>query len=106
KSVYGVEMLAVVVTTGLCIINEESSYLSAVREVDGEAFLDREARGAQGAIRFPDVPEDWVANSARRAGIAQQPASVVGWVTPGEAYLSSWQTQAALDAAISNFDEH
>lgn len=101
-----VGMVAVVGTTGLCTINPETSDLSAVREVDGEAFLDMEARGAQGAIRVPDVPEDWVANSARRAGIAQQPASVVGWVTPGEAYLSSWQTQVSLDDAISSFDEH
>ena len=101
-----VGMVAVVGTTGLCTINPETSDLSAVREVDGKAFLDMEARGAQSAIRVPDVPEDWVANSARRAGIAQQPASVVGWVTPGEAYLSSWQTQVSLDDAISSFDEH
>src|SRR5690625_2273835 len=73
-----VGMVAVVGTTGLCTINPETSDLSAVREVDGKAFLDMEARGAQGAIRVPDVPADWVANSARRAGIAQQPASVVG----------------------------
>src|SRR5699024_11981263 len=33
-------MLAVVGATGLCTINPETSDLSAVREVDGEAFLD------------------------------------------------------------------
>src|SRR5690625_6954074 len=53
-----VGMVAVVGTTGLCTINPETSDLSAVREVDGKAFLDMEARGAQGAIRVPDVPAD------------------------------------------------
>src|SRR5699024_9409639 len=101
-----VGMVAVVGTTGLCTINPETSDLSAVREVDGEALFDMEARGAQGAIRVHAVPEDRVAHPARRAGIAQQPASVVGWVTRGEAYLSSWQTQVSLDDAISSFDEH
>lgn len=100
-------MLAVVGATGLCTINPETSDLSAVREVDGEAFLDLEARAAQGAaIRIPDVPEEWVANSARRASLGQQPSSVVGWVTPEESYLSSWQTQVPLDDALANFDEH
>ena len=102
-----VGMLAVVGGTGLCTINPETSDLSAVREVDGEAFLDLEARAAQGAaIRIPDVPEDWVANSARRASVAQSPSSVVGWVTPQEGYLSSWQTQVSLDDALAGFDEH
>ena len=102
-----VGMLAVVGGTGLCTINLETSDLSAVREVDGEAFLDLEARAAQGAaIRIPDVPEDWVANSARRASVAQSPSSVVGWITPQEGYLSSWQTQVSLDDALAGFDEH
>lgn len=102
-----VGMLAVVGGTGLCTINPETSDLSAVREVDGEAFLDLEARAAQGAaIRIPDVPEDWVANSARRASVAQSPSSVVGWVTPQEGYLSSWQTQVSLDDGLAGFDEH
>ncbi|MDO5507304.1 MAG: DUF4245 domain-containing protein [Corynebacterium casei] len=102
-----VGMLAVVGGTGLCTINPETSDLSAVREVDGEAFLDLEARAAQGAaIRIPDVPEDWVANSARRASVAQSPSSVVGWVTPQEGYLSSWQTQVSLDDALAGFDEY
>lgn len=100
-------MLAVVGATGLCTINPETSDLSAVREVDGEAFLDLEARAAQGAaIRIPDVPEDWVTNSARRASLGQEPSSVVGWVTPEESYLSSWQTQVPLDDALANFDGH
>lgn len=102
-----VGMLAVVGGTGLCTINPETSDLSAVREVDGEAFLDLEARAAQGAaIRIPDVPEDWVANSARRVSVAQSPSSVVGWITPQEGYLSSWQTQVSLDDALAGFDEH
>lgn len=102
-----VGMLAVVGGTGLCTVNPETSDLSAVREVDGEAFLDLEARAAQGAaIRIPDVPQDWVANSARRASVAQSPSSVVGWVTPQEGYLSSWQTQVSLDDALAGFDEH
>lgn len=102
-----VGMLAVVGGTGLCTINPETSDLSAVREVDGEAFLDLEARAAQGAaIRIPDVPEDWVANSARRASVAQSPSSVVGWVTPQEGNLSSWQTQVSLDDALAGFDEY
>ena len=102
-----VGMVAVVGATGLCTINPETSDLSAVREVDGAEFLGLEARTPHGAgIRVPDVPQDWVANSARRAAITQEPASVVGWVTPGEAYLSSWQTQVSLDDAISRFDEH
>ena len=102
-----VGMLAVVGGTGLCTINPETSDLSAVREVDGEAFLDLEARAAQGAaIRIPDVPEDWVANSARRASVAQSPSSVVGWITPQEGYLSSWQTQVSLDDALAGFDEY
>lgn len=102
-----VGMFAVVGGTGLCTINPETSDLSAVREVDGEAFLELEARAAQGsAIRIPDVPEDWKANSARRASVANQPSSVVGWVTPQEGYLASWQTQASLDDAVEGFDEH
>ena len=102
-----VGMLAVVGGTGLCSINPETSDLSAVREVDGAAFLDLEARAAQGeAIRIPDVPEDWVSNSARRASVANQPSSVVGWVTPEETYLSSWQTHVSLEDALNGFDEH
>ena len=70
-----VGMVAVVGATGLCTINPETSDLSAVREVDGAEFLGLEARTPHGAgIRVPDVPQDWVANSARRAAIAQEPA--------------------------------
>ncbi|MDY3127096.1 MAG: DUF4245 domain-containing protein [Corynebacterium sp.] len=97
-------MLVVVGATGLCTVNPEKSELTSVRKVDGAAFLELEARTNAGAIRVPEVPQSWVANSARRAVVDGQPASVVGWITLDKGYVSAWQTQAQLVDAIANFD--
>lgn len=96
-------MLVVVGATGLCSLNPETDNV-AVREVDAAAFTELEARAHDYAVRMPQLPSEWVSNSARRAGIAGQPVTVVGWVTESEGFISAWQTAVSYDDAIKNFD--
>nr|WP_284523065.1 DUF4245 domain-containing protein [Corynebacterium aquatimens] len=52
------------------------------------------------------MPDGWVTNSARRTMINQQPAPVVGWVSPDGGFLQLTQTGASLEDAIAAQDNH
>lgn len=99
-------MLLSVGFTGMCSFNPGRPENGPVQEVDGKTFMGLEARAAGFPVRFPDMPEGWVNNSARRAVIGDKPAPVVGWVTPGEGYLQLTQTGADVAKAVKQVDEH
>ncbi len=98
-------MLVGVGATGLCSYNPGGPEAGPVHEVDAETFLNMEARAVDFPVRFPQMPEGWVTNSARRTMIDGQPAPVVGWVTPDRGYLQLTQTGAAFDAAVAGHDD-
>lgn len=99
-------MLLVVGASGLCSFNPGAPEQGPVQEVDAESFLGLEARAVDFPVRYPDMPEGWTTNSARRAMIGGAPAPVVGWVTPGEGYVQMTQTGAPLDDAVRELDAH
>ncbi|AWB83739.1 DUF4245 domain-containing protein [Corynebacterium liangguodongii] len=99
-----VAMLAVVGFTGLCSFNPGAPEQGPVQEVDARAFIDLESRAVDFPVRYPEVPAEWVANSARRTMVGGAPAPVIGWVTPAGSYLQLTQTAASLDDAISAVD--
>lgn len=101
-----VAMLAVVGFTGLCSFNPGTPENGPVQTVDAETFLGLEARAVDFPVRYPQMPEGWTPNSARRSMIADAPAPVVGWVTPAGGYIQLTQTGASLDDAISGLDSH
>ncbi len=94
-------MIVAVGATGLCTYNPGAPEQGPVQEVDAETFLDLEARGVDFPVRYPQMPEGWITNSARRAMIAQQPAPVVGWITPDGGFIQLTQTGAAPDEALA-----
>ena len=55
-------------------------------------------------VRYPEMPEGWITNSARRSMLAGQPAPVVGWVTPDRGFIQLTQTGLDAEAAIENAD--
>lgn len=99
-----VMMLIGVGATGLCTYNPGRPENGPVQEVDARTFLSLESRATNFPIRYPEMPEGWVTNSARRTMIDQQPAPVVGWVTPAGGYLQMTQTGADLPTAIAAQD--
>lgn len=97
-------MLVAVGATGLCSFNPGAPEQGPVQEVDAEAFLDLEARAVDFPVRYPQMPEEWTTNSARRTMVAGQPAPVIGWVTPNRGYLQLTQTGADKDTALAETD--
>lgn len=99
-----VVMVIAVGATGLCTFNPGRPDNGPVQEVDAKTFLGLEARGVDFPVRYPDMPEGWVTNSARRSMIAQQPAPVVGWVTPDGGFIQLTQTGADSNTVQSTVD--
>ena len=97
-------MLVAVGATGLCSFNPGAPEQGPVQEVDAETFLDLESRAVDFPVRYPDMPEGWITNSARRSMLAGQPAPVVGWVTPDRGFIQLTQTGLDAEAAIENAD--
>lgn len=94
-------MLVGVGATGLCSYNPGRPENGPVQEVDARTFIGLEARAVDFPVRFPEMPEGWVTNSARRSMVANAPAPVVGWVSPDGGYLQMTQTGAPLEEAIA-----
>ncbi|MCP1387756.1 DUF4245 domain-containing protein [Corynebacterium sp. TA-R-1] len=99
-------MLVGVGATGLCTYNPGRPEQGPVQEVDARTFLSLESRAVNFPVRYPDMPEGWVTNSARRTMIGGQPAPIVGWISPDGGYLQLTQTGADLDEAIAGQDNH
>ena len=97
-------MIGAVGFTGMCSFSPGRPENGPVKEVDGATFMGMEARAVQFPVRFPQMPEGWVNNSARRSTIGEAPAPVVGWVTPQEGYLQITQTDADVDTAVERVD--
>ena len=97
-------MLVAVGATGLCSFNPGAPEQGPVQEVDAETFLDLESRAVDFPVRYPDMPDGWITNSARRSMLAGQPAPVVGWVTPDRGFIQLTQTGLDTEAAIENAD--
>lgn len=97
-------MLVGVGATGLCTYNPGRPEQGPVQEVDAATFLGLEARATDFPVRYPEMPEGWVTNSARRSLIDQKPAPVVGWVTPDGGFLQMTQTGAPLESAVAAQD--
>ncbi|WIM68515.1 DUF4245 domain-containing protein [Corynebacterium breve] len=98
-------MLISVGFTGLCSFNPGAPESGPVQEVDAKTFTDMEARAVSFPLRYPEMPEDWVTNSARRSMLGGEPAPVIGWVTPDKGYLSMTQTGVELDKAVVEIDD-
>ncbi|MCO6394137.1 DUF4245 domain-containing protein [Corynebacterium sp. MC-17D] len=99
-----VVMIIAVGATGLCTFNPGKPENGPVQEVDAKTFLGLEARGVDFPVRYPQMPTGWVTNSARRSMIAQQPAPVVGWVTPDGGFIQLTQTGADSKTVQSEVD--
>lgn len=97
-------MVVAVGATGLCTYNPGAPKQGPVQEVDAQSFLSLEARGVDFPVRYPQMPEGWITNSARRSMIDAKPAPVVGWVTPDGGFLQLTQTGAPAERAIAEFD--
>lgn len=97
-------MLVGVGFTGLCTFNPGAPEGGPVQEVDAKTFTEMEARAVTFPVRYPQMPDTWVTNSARRAMIAGEPAPVVGWVTPDQGYVALTQTGAPLEQALRDYD--
>lgn len=97
-------MLVAVGATGLCTFNPGKPEQGPVQEVDAATFLDLESRAVDFPVVYPQTPEGWVTNSARRSMIAQTPAPVVGWVTADGGFLQLTQTGAPLADAVQQAD--
>ena len=85
-------MTLTVAFTGMCSLNPGRPENGSVQEVDARQFLDIEARGMAFPLRYPQMPDGWTTNSARRSSVDGAPAPVVGWVTAQGAYVQLLQT--------------
>lgn len=105
----GVLLVAVFLTvgfTGMCSFNPGRPDASGpVQEIDAETVLKMDAMGLSIPIRYPEMPENWVPNSARRVQVGQESSSLVGWVIDGGEYVSLTQTAADMKAATQPDDD-
>lgn len=97
-------MVVAVGATGLCTFNPGAPEQGPVQEVDAKTFLDLEARAVDFPVRYPEMPEGWITNSARRTMLGGQPAPVVGWVTPDRGFIQLTQTGVDANAAAEQAD--
>ncbi|STC70099.1 putative secreted protein [Corynebacterium pilosum] len=97
-------MFVAVGFTGMCTFNPGAPESGPVKEVDAKTFTEMEARGMNFPVRYPEMGEGWMTNSARRAMVSGEPAPVVGWVTPNEGYVAMTQTGVDLDSAVRGVD--
>lgn len=99
-----IAMIVVVAPTGLWSYGPGEPEFKPVHEVDPQAFIDNEARASAYDIYFPDTPDEWVPNSARRKLIDGQSSTVVGWVTAERGFIQIAQTDVPLEKAMQSFD--
>ena len=99
-----VAMIVVVAPTGLWSYGPGEPEFEPVHEVDPQAFIDNEARANAYEIYFPEAPEQWVPNSARRKLIDGESATVVGWVTAERGFIQMAQSEGPLEKALQSFD--
>ena len=92
--------------TGMCSFGRDATENAQIHRVDAAAFLDLEARSVDFPVRLPEVPADWVANSARRGWVANTPAPIVGWVIGKDGYVQLTQTGVPLAEAVENADDN
>ncbi|GGG78201.1 hypothetical protein GCM10007338_15240 [Corynebacterium pelargi] len=92
--------------TGMCSFNKDTAENGPVREVDPDTFIEIESGAMNFPLHMPDMPEDWVPNSARRTSIAGEPAPAIGWVVRKDAYVQLVQTGVEAQEAVKGFDEH
>ncbi|RAV31906.1 DUF4245 domain-containing protein [Corynebacterium heidelbergense] len=86
--------------TGLCSFHPGGADRSGTAQrVDVDTLLQMDAAGLQFPIRNPQMPDNWVPNSARRVQVGQSVSSLVGWVIDGKSYMSLTQTDAPFDKA-------
>lgn len=100
-----VMMVVGVGATGLCSFEPGNPENGPVPTADASAFLGMEAASAAFPVRLPEVPEGWVANSARRSSLDGQPVPVVGYITDHEGYLQLTQTGEPVAEAVRGYDE-
>lgn len=105
----GVLLLATFLTvgfTGMCSFNPgRPDATGPVNRVDAETVLKLDSRGLALPLRLPQMPDNWIPNSARRVTVGKEPSSLVGWVIDRSAYISLTQTKAPLKAAKKPDDE-
>lgn len=99
-------MALTVAFTGMCSLNPGRPENGPVQEVDARQFLDIEARGMAFPLRYPQMPDGWTTNSARRSSVDGAPAPVVGWVTAQGAYVQLLQTDRPLEDAVKDHDDY
>ena len=80
-------MIISVAFTGMCTFGRDTAENAQVHKVDAAAFLNLEARSLDFPVRLPEVPADWVANSARRGWVGNAPAPIIGWVIGKDGYV-------------------
>ena len=97
-------MLLAVGATGLCSFNPGAPEQGPVQEVDAKTFLDLESRAVDFPVRYPEMPQGWITNSARRSMLGGQPAPVVGWVTPDRGFIQFTQTGVGAQEAAEGAD--
>lgn len=99
-----IAMIVVVAPTGLWSYGPGEPEFEPVHEVDPQAFIDNEVRANAYEIYFPETPEQWVPNSARRKLIDGESATVVGWVTAERGFIQIAQSDVPLEKALQSFD--
>lgn len=97
-------MVVAVGATGLCTFNPGAPEQGPVQEVDAKTFLDLESRAVDFPVRYPEMPQGWITNSARRSMLGGQPAPVVGWVTPDRGFIQFTQTGVGAQEAVDGAD--
>lgn len=97
-------MVGSVAFTGMCSFEPGRPENGPVREVDAATFLSMEARSADFPVVNPDVPEGWVANSARRSTVDSRPAPVIGYVTDNGGFLQLTQTGVSAEDTATGID--
>ena len=82
---------------GQCSLRVGGPEAGQVPRIDLGATLQADADSVDFPIRRPEVPADWIPNSASRPSIpgSDSPVSTVGFVTPSGSYLGLTQSDAS-----------
>lgn len=98
-------MIFVVGGTGLCQYHPGDPEPQTSVEINADQALKTQAQALNFPVRNPQLPQDWVANSARRVTYDEKYGVTVGWVIKDQ-WISITQTAAEPKAIIANFDQY
>jgi hypothetical protein len=87
---------------GMCSFQPTGPHSGPPPSFDAAAALRADAAQLGFPVRVPQLPDDWHANSGRRGNFDAARTSTIGYLTPGNHYLSLTQSNGSEQQVVAS----